>query len=168
MLWNKCHIRRAVIVIILFPYHLGHLVSKFSCLYIIKMVKIKTVLLYMCGSVRLLYKLGTKMSLSLWLYLFVAATALIGSYCIMHIMHDLWITTTAIIMFAPKLYIKFINYLMNFVDEPHCHMRNHCHHRQQQHHHHHHKRHKRHRHSHHRPPPPPPSSDSSSERWNGA
>lgn len=105
------------------------------------------VLHYLWATVRFLYECATKMSISTWFYLFVATFTLIGSYCIMHIMRDLWTTIGAIIMFVPKLYIKLVNYLMNFVDAPHCHYRDHAH------------------HSHQRPPPTtPPTSESSSER----
>lgn len=82
------------------------------------MVKMGTVFHYIWITTRCVYRCTTKMSLSTWFYLIVAVTALIGAYCIMHIMCDLWKTIGAILLFAPKLYVKLVNYLMNFVESP--------------------------------------------------
>lgn len=101
------------------------------------MVHFKTVLHYLWRTGGFMYLLGTKFSLRTWFYLFVAAVALIGAYCIMHIMCDLWKTIGAIIMFAPKLYIKFISYLMSYVDGPRCLYYRRPHHHRHHHHHHH-------------------------------
>lgn len=84
------------------------------------MVHLSTVMHYLWSTIRVLYGLGTKMSLGTWCYLFLTTTALIGSYCIMHILCDFWKALGAIVLFAPKLYMKLINYLMNYVDGPNC------------------------------------------------
>lgn len=113
------------------------------------MVQLLQGLHYLWVTFKILYEYGTKMSFNTWLHVLVGLSALSGLCCIMHILQNLWKTFSAIILFAPKLYIKLVNYLMNFVEAPrHC--QNDAH------------NHSRHSHR----PTPTPTPTSSSERLN--
>lgn len=82
------------------------------------MVNILSTLHYVAATIRFSYHIAAKMSIITWLYLFVAGTAVIGFYCIIHIMREMSHTIMSIVMFGPKLYAKLVDFLMSFVDGP--------------------------------------------------
>lgn len=92
------------------------------------MVQYSTLLHYLWITVKVLYHVGTRMPVSMWLYAFTGLTAMIGIYCLIHVVKNMWTTTTSVLFFIPKLYMKFVDYLMNYVEEPHCHLTDHHHH----------------------------------------
>lgn len=124
------------------------------------MVKTFTAIRYTWNTFSLIIQLSFKMSIRMWFYLLMGSTTLIGSYCVLHILRNIWNTIVSIVMFAPKLYVQLVNYCMTFVSESASKKT------EQAHHHHH-----NHNHSHNRvrtpvtPPPTPIPSGSSSERW---